>query len=86
MDDGVVYGTTVLGKGVRHNFLGKTLMAVYNAVGIFDNREDGEVEVTERLKRYFDKVETRVVGVVLMFECRGPKLDGAAAAASATRN
>ena len=70
--EGVVYGTTVLGKGIQHNLLGKALMAVLNAKGIFDNREDSEEELKERLKACFEKVETEVVGTVLMFKCQTP--------------
>ena len=68
--EGVVYGTTVLGKGIKHNLPGKALMAVCNAKGIFDNREDSEEELKERLKACFEKVETKVVGTVLMFKCQ----------------
>ena len=70
--EGVVYGTTVLGKGIKHNLPGKALMAVFNAKGIFDNREDSEEELKERLKACFEKVETKVVGTVLMFKCQTP--------------
>ena len=70
--EGVVYGTTVLGKGIKHNLPGKALMAFFNAKGIFDNREDSEEELTERLKACFEKVETNIVGAVLMFKCQGP--------------
>ncbi len=71
--NGTIYGTTVLGTGIRHNILGKILMAVFNAKGIFDNREDSEKELKERLEAYFERVETKVVGVVLLFKCQGPK-------------
>ena len=70
---GVVYGTTVLGKGIRHNVLGKILIAMFNAKGIFDNREDSEEELKERLEACFERVETKVVGAVLLFKCQGPK-------------
>ena len=79
--EGIVYGTTVLGKGVRHNLFGKVLMAAFNKKGVFDNREDSEEELTERLKAYFERVETKVVGRVLMFKCRGPKSGGSLAKA-----
>ena len=72
--EGVVYGTTALGKGVKHNLLGKALMAALNAKGIFDNREDSEEEYKEGLKACFEKVDTKVVGTVLMFRCQGPIL------------
>ena len=72
--EGIVYGTTVLGKGIKHNLPGKALMAIFNAKGIFDNREDSEEELKERLKACFDEVDTKVVGTVFMFKCRRPTL------------
>ena len=75
--EGVVYGTTVLGKGIKHNFLGRLLLAALNSKGIFDNREDGEEVLEEQLKVFFEKVDTKVVGAVLMFKCQGPKLPAA---------
>ena len=70
--EGVIYGATILGKEIKHNLPGKALMALFNAKGIFDNREDGEEELKERLKACFEKVDTKVVGRVLMFKCQGP--------------
>jgi hypothetical protein len=39
-DDGVLFGSTILGRGVRHNGLTRRVIAVYNRKGIFTNLDD----------------------------------------------
>lgn len=73
-ENGTVYGTTILGKDVSHNIFGGILMNVYNRRGIFSNWDDGEKEIREALCMDYKKVETRVVGRVLMFSASQPKL------------
>ncbi|CAI7639531.1 unnamed protein product [Penicillium bialowiezense] len=68
-ENGTIYGTTVLGKDIRHNWLGRILIR-----GIFDNRGDGEMEIREALTKNYETVETRIVGRVLMFSASQPKL------------
>jgi len=70
--DGVVYGSTILGKGVQHNWFGRMLMRTYNRKGIFGNAEDSLDNLEVALKEYFEDVEVRLVGVVAMFEARKP--------------
>ena len=72
-DDGVLFGATILGKGVDHNWGGRWLMNLYNGKGIFGNEDDREGVVLEALKRNFEEVEGQVKGVVLMFEARRPR-------------
>ena len=38
--DGVVFRSTMLGKGVVHNWLGSYLIGLYNKKGVFGNVED----------------------------------------------
>jgi hypothetical protein len=38
--NGVVFGSTILGRGVRHNLLGRGLIGFYNRKGMFPNRVD----------------------------------------------
>src|SRR3546814_3152770 len=41
LNDGArVFGATILGRGVRHNALGRQVLRLYNARGIFGNAED----------------------------------------------
>lgn len=73
-ENGTVYGTTILGKDVKHNLFGRILMNVYNRRGIFSNWDDGEKEIREALCKDYNKVETSVEGRVLMFSASQPKL------------
>ena len=70
---GVIYGTTVLGKGIKHNMFGRLLMTACNSKGVFDNKEDSEDELKEYLEDCFENVETKVVGKVFLFKCQRPK-------------
>lgn len=64
---GVLYGSTILGKGVQHKWFGTRLMNFYNSKGIFGNRDDGEYEIRQALCKEYENVETRVIGCVLLF-------------------
>ncbi|KAI0928148.1 hypothetical protein AcW2_004254 [Taiwanofungus camphoratus] len=70
--NGVLYGATILGQGVHHNWLGRQLMSIYNKKGIFGNSEDSMENLERALRAYFEKVEVRIVGVVALFEARNP--------------
>ena len=70
---GVVYGATILGKGVTHNWMGRQLMSLYNRTGIFDNYRDDREGLERCLCERFHTVDTKLVGVVLLFEARDPK-------------
>lgn len=71
-ENGVLFGSTILGKGVQHNFLGRFIMHWHNSWGIFDNRDDSVDVFIGALKEAFEVVEWRVVGTVLLFEARRP--------------
>ncbi|HEX6291722.1 MAG TPA: class I SAM-dependent methyltransferase [Herpetosiphonaceae bacterium] len=64
---GVVFGTTILGRGVRHNALARTLMRVYNAKGIFGNTEDSQAALEQALGQHFREYQVFVVGCVAFF-------------------
>ncbi|CAG7918034.1 unnamed protein product [Penicillium olsonii] len=69
--DGVVYGTTILGTGV-FNWFGKIIMHFLNKGRVFDNRGDGEVGIREALKKDYKVVKTEVVGNIMFFEASQP--------------
>ncbi|KAI0738334.1 S-adenosyl-L-methionine dependent methyltransferase [Daedaleopsis nitida] len=71
---GIVFGSTILGQGVSHNWLGTRLMGVYNKKGIFGNTADAEEGLRAALAESFDEFEVRVVGVVALFVARNPKV------------
>jgi Methyltransferase domain len=67
---GVLFGSTILGRGVRHTRLGRRLMHVYNKRGIFSNAEDDEGALERGLTAELNDVEIDVVGVVALFAAR----------------
>ncbi|EFQ36697.1 methyltransferase domain-containing protein [Colletotrichum graminicola] len=71
--EGVIVGATVLGKGVRHNWLGAFLLLWHNILGIFSNRHDDIENIVKSLEAAFDSVEWSVVGRMLLFEASNPK-------------
>ncbi|KAI1796815.1 S-adenosyl-L-methionine dependent methyltransferase [Ganoderma leucocontextum] len=72
--NGVLYGATVLGKGVAHNWLGSWLMGQYNRKGIFGNTGDLEEGLRQALGEVFEECAVMVVGVVAMFKARKPRV------------
>lgn len=69
--DGMLFGGTVLGRGVRHNAAGRRLMNVYNDRGIFHNREDDADGLERALRQHFAEVSVDVVGTVALFRGSG---------------
>jgi ubiquinone/menaquinone biosynthesis C-methylase UbiE len=70
---GVLFGSTILGAGVEHNALGRRLMAIYNAKGIFGNAADSESDLRAALEASFTDVTIERVGTVALFSARGPR-------------
>lgn len=69
---GVLYGSTVLAKGVQHNCAGKVLMWLYNRMGSFGNLGDGLEDLEKALRVHFEEVDISSVGVVALFVARKP--------------
>lgn len=70
---GVLYGATILGKGMKHNGFAAKLMHVYNRKGIFSNLQDSKEELERILSNHFNKVDITVKGVVALFSACGKK-------------
>jgi hypothetical protein len=68
--DGVLFGSTILGRGGAHTRLGRRLMRVYNAKGIFSNADDDVRGLEHGLASRFQDVEVDVVGAVALFVAR----------------
>ncbi len=64
---GVIFGTTILGKGVRQNILARALMRAYNWTGIFANVNDNATDLEDVLRVNFRDYSIRVVGCVAFF-------------------
>lgn len=67
---GVLFGSTILGRGVQHNRLGRRLMRLYNDKRIFSNLEDDRQGLEQGLGSALIEVEIEVVGVVALFAGR----------------
>jgi hypothetical protein len=66
-DGGVLFGTTILGRGVRHHALAQSPMRLYNWKGIFGNADDSVEQLEERLRANFSAPSVRVVGCAAFF-------------------
>jgi len=65
--DGVLFGHTILGKGVEHNGLGRRLMNTYNKQGIFSNDQDSLEDLEDQLEKHFHKHTVQMKGCVASF-------------------
>lgn len=84
-DDGVLFGSTVLGKQwdkVNGDFrprqaqpwrpLTSWVLAKYNELGWFDNYADDPQVLDDVLRQHYRDVETEVVGMVFLFRAQRP--------------
>lgn len=71
--NGVLFGSTILGQGVKVGFLGRQLMAFYQKKGIFDNNGDNLEDLRSALNNHFLDVELQVIGCVAVFAGTGLK-------------
>jgi Methyltransferase domain len=67
---GVLFGSTILGRGVTHNLLGRRLMRLYNRKGIFSNIEDDREGLERALASHVNDLEIEVIGTVALFTGR----------------
>ena len=67
---GVFFGSTILGRGVSHNLLGRRLMRLYNRKRIFSNLEDDRRGLEQGLASERTDVQIEVVGAVALFAGR----------------
>jgi hypothetical protein len=63
----VLFGATILGRGIKSNAAASALLDLYNAKGIFNNREDDLVTLSDGLRQRFDTVEIETRGLVALF-------------------
>jgi SAM-dependent methyltransferase len=67
---GVLFGSTILARGVHHNALGRMLMRLYNRKGIFANSDDDPGGLERGLAAQLGSVEVEIVGAVALFAAR----------------
>jgi ubiquinone/menaquinone biosynthesis C-methylase UbiE len=68
--DGVLFGATILGKGVPHTRLARRLMRLYNSRGIFGNANDSLSSLEQALSSRFEQTHVQVHGSVALFEAK----------------
>ncbi len=66
-DDAVLFGATILGRGIAPNRAARTLLDLYNAKGVFNNREDDLASLSDGLRQRFAQVEIETQGFVALF-------------------
>lgn len=72
-DKGTLFGSTILGAGIRHNFVARRFMRFYNRLGIFHNTADDSQGLQHALDAAFADVTVSVVGNVALFTARAPR-------------
>jgi hypothetical protein len=63
----VLFGATILGRGVAANAAARALLDLYNAKGVFNNRADDLEALTEGLRERFARVKIESQGCVALF-------------------
>jgi hypothetical protein len=63
----VLFGATILGRGIAPNRAARALLDLYNDKGVFNNCEDDMASLREGLRRRFDEVEIESEGCVALF-------------------
>ncbi len=66
-DDGVLFGATILGRGIAPNSAARALLDLYNRKGVFNNRDDDLDTLTNGLKQRFSRVAVEQYGLVALF-------------------
>jgi hypothetical protein len=66
-EGGVLFGATILGRGVTPNRAARALFDLYNAKGVFNNREDDLKSLSDGLRQRFGQVEIETAGCVALF-------------------
>jgi hypothetical protein len=68
MNEGaVLFGATILGRGIKPNLAARRLLALYNAKGVFNNYEDDLDSLSAGLRQRFGCVDFEIQGCVALF-------------------
>ncbi|MGB3021801.1 MAG: methyltransferase type 12, partial [Methyloceanibacter sp.] len=63
----VLFGATILGRGIEPNAAARALLGLYNAKGVFNNLDDDLAALTTGLKARFGRVDIETRGCVALF-------------------
>ena len=72
--EGVLFGSTILGRGVPLSNAARVILALYNALGSFHNDHDTVEGLTKALSKSFRQVSCRVIGAVAFFAASDKRL------------
>jgi hypothetical protein len=64
---GVLFGTTIPYRGVKHGWLARRFMDVYNFTGAFSNTNDDLDSLRQVFAQYFRDSSVEVVGCAALF-------------------
>lgn len=67
---GVVFGSTILWKGVDNSFLARYYINVDNAAGIMTNKQDDLDSLKHNLEKYFSESSLKTIGSMALFWAR----------------
>lgn len=65
--DAVLFGATILGRGIAPNLAARRLLALYNAKGVFNNYDDDLESLNAGLRQRFGRVDIETQGCVALF-------------------
>jgi len=65
--NGKIFGSTILGKNIRTNFLAKKLMKFYNVQSIFNNTQDDLISLDKMLAKHLTHYSIHTIGCVAIF-------------------
>lgn len=69
-ENAVLFGATLLGRGILPNLAARSLLALYNAKGVFNNLDDDIESLAAGLKQRFGRVEIEPTGCVALFRAQ----------------
>lgn len=67
---GVLFGSTLLGQGVRYSFAARKLAAFYNRKRVFSNTRDSREDLERLLRDRFPQVQIEMQGCVALFAAK----------------
>jgi ubiquinone/menaquinone biosynthesis C-methylase UbiE len=68
--DGVVFGSTIPYKGVRHSFLAEYFINTNNARGIMTNKQDDLEGLEQNLAQHFSDSSVKAIGSMALFRAK----------------
>lgn len=71
--EGVLFGSSILGRSGRHSWLGRRILEANNRRGTFDNLGDTEEGLGDILAASFERVELETIGTMAIFTAMCPR-------------